>query len=62
METTDYSGMFVYKDGQIDYIQTPEGRLKWDSHDQLFYAEYYIKDHLGNVRSVVTSDPGQAYA
>jgi RHS repeat-associated protein len=62
METTDYSGMFVYKDGHIDYIQTPEGRLKWDDQDGIFYAEYYIKDHLGNVRSVVTSGPVQDYA
>jgi RHS repeat-associated protein len=62
LETTDYSGMFVYKDGHVDYIRTPEGRLKWDDHDGVFYAEYYIKDHLGNVRSVVTSAPVQAYA
>jgi RHS repeat-associated protein len=62
METTDYSGMFVYKDGHIDYIQTSEGRLKWNNITHLYYAEYYIKDHLGNVRAVVTSDPGQSYA
>ncbi|MCK9400688.1 MAG: RHS repeat-associated core domain-containing protein [Bacteroidales bacterium] len=57
METTDYSGMFVYKDQHIDFILTSEGRLKWDDHDEIFYAEYFIKDHLGNVRSVVSSDP-----
>jgi RHS repeat-associated protein len=61
METTDYSGMFVYKDDHIDYINTSEGRLKWDAHNHLFYAEYFIKDHLGNVRSVITSDPNQHF-
>jgi RHS repeat-associated protein len=49
--------MFVYKDDHIDYIQTSEGRMKWDDHDSLFYAEYFIKDHLGNVREVLTTNP-----
>lgn len=57
MSTTDYMGMFVYKDYHIDYIQTSEGHLKWNDHDSLFYAEYFIKDHLGNVRDVITTDP-----
>jgi len=57
METTDYSGIFVYKDGHVDYIQTSEGRMYWDNNHHLFYAEYFIKDHLGNVRSVITTNP-----
>ena len=57
METTDYSGMFIYKDYHLDHILTSEGRLKWDVEDEMFYAEYFIKDHLGNVRSVITSHP-----
>jgi RHS repeat-associated protein len=61
METTDYSGLFIYKNDHLEYILTPEGRLKWDDHVNQFYAEYFIKDHLGNVRSVITSDPNQHY-
>jgi RHS repeat-associated protein len=57
IETTDYSGMFIYSDDHLDNILTSEGRLKWNDHDSLFYAEYFIKDHLGNVRTVVTTDP-----
>lgn len=57
MSTTDYSGMFVYKDEHVDYINTSEGRLKWDDQHHLFYAEYFIKDHLGNVRNVITTNP-----
>jgi RHS repeat-associated protein len=57
MSTTDYSGMFIYSDDHLDNILTSEGRLKWNDHDSLFYAEYFIKDHLGNVRTVVTTDP-----
>lgn len=57
METTDYSGMFIYIDDHLDNILTSEGRMKFDDHDNLFYAEYFIKDHLGNVRTVITTDP-----
>jgi RHS repeat-associated protein len=57
MSTTDYSGMFIYSDDHLDNILTSEGRLKFDNHDSLFYAEYFIKDHLGNVRTVLTTDP-----
>jgi RHS repeat-associated protein len=59
MSTTDYSGIFNYTDNHLDYILTSEGRLKWNDHDHLFYAEYFIKDHLGNVRSIISSDPNQ---
>jgi RHS repeat-associated protein len=57
METTDYYGMFVCTNDHIDYILTSEGRLKYNDHDHQFYAEYFIKDHLGNVRDVITTDP-----
>ncbi|NTW26339.1 MAG: RHS repeat-associated core domain-containing protein, partial [Lentimicrobium sp.] len=57
IETTDYSGMFIYIDDHLDNILTSEGRMKFDDHDSLFYAEYFIKDHLGNVRTVITTDP-----
>ncbi|MBW6479324.1 MAG: RHS repeat-associated core domain-containing protein, partial [Bacteroidales bacterium] len=59
MTTTDYSGPFVYTGHHPDYILTSEGRLKWDDHDSLFYPEYFIKDHLGNVRVVLTTNPNQ---
>ena len=61
METTDYSGVFIYKDHQLDHILTDEGRLKWNDHDSIFHAEYFIKDHLGNVRSVISSDTNQYF-
>jgi len=57
MTTTDYSGPFVYTDHHPDHILTSEGRLKWDDHDSLFHPEYFIKDHLGNVRVVLTTNP-----
>jgi len=57
MTTTDYSGPFVYTGHHPDHILTSEGRLKWDDHDNMFYPEYFIKDHLGNVRVVLTTNP-----
>jgi len=57
MTTTDYSGPFVYTGHHPDYILTSEGRLKWDDHDSLFHPEYFIKDHLGNVRGLISSAP-----
>ncbi|HOX79153.1 MAG TPA: RHS repeat-associated core domain-containing protein [Bacteroidales bacterium] len=59
METTDYYGSFVYTDDHLDYIQTSEGRLKWNAQDHAFNAEYFIRDHLGNIRSVITTDTNQ---
>ena len=49
--------MFISTDDHLDHILTEEGRMKWDDHDSLFYAEYFIKDHLGNVRTVLTTNP-----
>ena len=59
METTDYYGNFVYTDDHLDYILTSEGRLKWNDQDHAFNAEYFIRDHLGNIRSVITTDTNQ---
>ena len=49
--------MFIYKDDHLDCILTSEGRLKPNDQNRIFYAEYFIKDHLGNVRSVISSNP-----
>jgi RHS repeat-associated protein len=57
VERTDYSGMFIYTDDHIDYILTSEGRLKVSEYTSEFIPEYFIKDHLGNVRAVVSSEP-----
>jgi RHS repeat-associated protein len=57
MSTTDYSGMFVYKDGHIDYALTSEGRMK-RATSGIYNAEYFIKDHLGNVRVVFSTISG----
>ncbi|MDD5509140.1 MAG: DUF6443 domain-containing protein, partial [Bacteroidales bacterium] len=53
--TTDYSGEFVYTNRSTDYILTAEGRLKRTYSGTDFSPEFFLKDHLGNVRVVLSS-------
>lgn len=45
---TEYIGSFVYKDGELAYIITSEGRIVETSNG--YQYEYNLKDHLGNTR------------
>ena len=49
--TQEYIGEFVYQNGALDYLIHEEGRVVSEPNG-LFY-EYYLKDHLGNVRQVL---------
>ncbi len=49
--TQDYIGEYVYQNGALDYLIHEEGRVVSEANG-LFY-EYYLKDHLGNVRQVL---------
>ncbi len=58
----DYFGNFVYKDHVLQYILNEEGRTRPVANDSTagytrFVYDYFIKDHLGNVRSTVTAEP-----
>jgi RHS repeat-associated protein len=46
--TTDYIGNFIYKNGELKYIITGNGRIV--VADNTFSYQYNIKDHLGNTR------------
>ena len=48
---TQYVDGIQYKDGTIDFIQTEEGRII--PNGSSFTYEYFLRDHLGNVRAVV---------
>lgn len=50
---TDYIGSFMYENNQVKYVLTPEGRSVYDANNNKFIEEYFVKDYLGNVRSVV---------
>lgn len=56
----DYINGFVYKDNVLQYILNDEGRARPvadGNQDTKFIYDYYVKDHLGNVRSTVTAEP-----
>lgn len=48
---TDYVNGIQYKNGQIEFIQTEEGRMIPSGGSYIY--EYFLKDHLGNTRAVV---------
>ena len=52
-KVTDYVGNFVYQNDTLKYILTNNGRSTYDPVNQTFREEYFVKDHLGNVRSVI---------
>lgn len=56
----DYIGNFVYKNDTLQYILNGEGRTRPVVNPQQetkFKYDYFVKDHLGNVRSTVTAEP-----
>ncbi|RQO31195.1 hypothetical protein DBR32_10425 [Taibaiella sp. KBW10] len=66
-EIWDYIGNFVYKDDQLQYIINEEGRSRpqgvtsgSQSGQTKFVYDYFIKDHLGNVRSTISAAPDSA--
>lgn len=50
---TDYVGNNVYENDKIQYLLTAGGRTTFDPANGLPKEEFFVKDHLGNVRSVV---------
>src|SRR5690606_13419601 len=47
--TRGYACGIEYDDGQIEFIQTEEGRAIMNSN-AIYSYEYMLKDHLGNTR------------
>ncbi len=57
VKTTDFVGNFVYENGVLVYANTGEGRMVYKT-DGTCFAEFSIKDHLGNVRATCWRDYG----
>ncbi|KEO71621.1 DUF6443 domain-containing protein [Anditalea andensis] len=57
---TDYVGGFVYEDNRLQFLQHEEGRVVASRNDagafQHFEYQYYLKDHLGNVRATFKTE------
>jgi RHS repeat-associated protein len=54
--TFDYCSNLVYEDGELSYLLTLGGRAIPTEQEGEYVYEYFLKDHLGNVR-VVFGDP-----
>ncbi|RFS21057.1 hypothetical protein DVR12_17095 [Chitinophaga silvatica] len=55
--TTDYLGAFIYQNDTLQFVSHEEGRIRaiYKSGQPVAYTnDYFIKDHLGNVRMVLT--------
>jgi len=57
--TTDYIGSAIYINNSLSSIQHPEGRIRYKAGTSAPYMyDYFIKDHLGSTRSVITITDG----
>jgi RHS repeat-associated protein len=56
--TRDFMGALVYENGILNLIHHPEGhsRLSSNPSGDAFVYDYFVKDHLGNVRTTVTAE------
>jgi YD repeat-containing protein len=57
--TRDYVGEFVFVNNAIDHLIHEEGRVAYESGTPRY--EFFVKDHLGNVRQVIRGPQGGAY-
>ena len=59
-KTTLYLGAAIYENDELQFIAHPEGRTRFikaeGSNPAKFEDDYFIKDHLGNVRMVLTEE------
>jgi RHS repeat-associated protein len=52
----DYAGETEFYNSQLKYIHTEEGLVEYNTFTSSFTYEYFLKDHLGNTRVVVSAD------
>jgi RHS repeat-associated protein len=62
--TTDYLGGFVYENSVLQFLGHEEGRVRLNHNitvnsPTVFVYDYFVKDHLGNTRMVLTDEQQQ---
>jgi len=50
-----------YVNDTLQYLPTEEGRVRYDTLKKALYYDYFIKDHLGNIRMVLTDQKDTAF-
>jgi RHS repeat-associated protein len=51
-----YVGGFVYMNDSLQYAMFEEGRVRWKTSPTTVVFDYMLKDHAGNVRTVITDE------
>jgi RHS repeat-associated protein len=62
--TTTYIGNFIYQNNVLQFLGHEEGRIRPIAptpinNNQSFAFDYFLKDHLGNIRSVLSDEVKQ---
>lgn len=57
--TYRYWGPFVTLADTLQYILNQEGRARWLPDSNMFKYDFFVKDHQGNVRTVITEDKSE---
>jgi hypothetical protein len=58
-KTQDYIGEVVLLNGALDYLVHEEGRIVAEGNQ--LWSEFFVKDHLGNVRQVLRAPTSQSH-
>jgi RHS repeat-associated protein len=53
---TDYIAGFVYQNDTLQFAGHEEGRIRFKPLPGSLYFDYFLKDHLGNIRVVLTEE------
>jgi RHS repeat-associated protein len=53
---TNYIGGAVYQNDTLQFFGTPEGRVRANEGSSGWLYDYFLKDHLGNTRMMITDD------
>lgn len=59
--TTSYLSGAVYINDTLQFIGHEEGRVRFNTSKTSLEYDYFIKDHLGNVRMVLTAEKDTAF-
>lgn len=63
--TLSYAGPLVFLNNDIDYMTMSNGRARYHSNSSgmMFWDfDFFVKDHLGNVRTVLNASPANDYS